>query len=43
MDEISIAINRIVIKSVLEIVQSIKQSKNNIPTQDAKQIFVSNA
>ena len=39
MDEIGTAIHRIVIKSVLEIVQSIKQSKNNIPTQDAKQIF----
>jgi hypothetical protein len=38
MGEIGTAIHRIVIKSVLEIVQSIKQSKNNIPTQDAKQI-----
>jgi hypothetical protein len=43
MGEIGTAIHRIVIKSVLEIVQSIKQGKNNISKQDAKQIFVSNA
>jgi hypothetical protein len=43
MGEIGTAIHRIVIKSVLEIVQSIKQGKNKISKQDAKQIFVSNA
>jgi hypothetical protein len=43
MGEIGTAIHRVVIKSILEIVQSIKQRKNNISKQDAKQIFVSNA
>src|SRR5919202_6752716 len=42
MGEIGTAIHRIVIKSTLEIVQSIKQGKNNISRQDAKQIFYSN-
>ena len=44
MGEIGSAIHRIVIKSILEIVQSIKQGNdNNISKQDAKQTFVSNA
>ncbi|HET7389692.1 MAG TPA: hypothetical protein VFJ51_02630, partial [Nitrososphaeraceae archaeon] len=45
MGEIGSAIHRIVIKSILEIVESIKQGNdnNNISKQDAKQIFVSNA
>src|SRR5919198_4180305 len=43
MGEIGTAIHRIVIKSILEIVQTIKRDRNNISKQDAKQIFVSNA
>lgn len=44
MGEIGSAIHRIVIKSILEIVQSITQGNdNNISKQYAKQIFVSNA
>src|ERR671938_1953578 len=42
MGEIGTAIHRIVIKSTLEIVQSIKQDKRNISKQDAEQIFYSN-
>jgi len=43
MGEIGTAIHRIVIKSMLEIVQSIKRDKSNISKQNAKQIFYSNA
>jgi hypothetical protein len=43
MGEIGTAIHRIVIKSILEIVQSIKQDKRNISKHDAVQVFVSNA
>jgi hypothetical protein len=43
MGEIGTAIHRIVIKSMLEIVQFIKRDKSNISKQNAKQIFVSNA
>src|SRR5919198_1969072 len=43
MGEIGTAIHRIVIKSILEIVQTIKRDRRNISKQDAKQIFVSNA
>jgi hypothetical protein len=40
MGEIGTAIHRIVIKSILEIVQSIKQDRHNIRKQDAKQFFI---
>jgi CRISPR/Cas system-associated exonuclease Cas4 (RecB family) len=43
MGDIGTAIHRIIIKSILEIVQAIKQGKNNIRKHDAKQMFVSNA
>ena len=43
MGEIGTAIHRIIIKSILEIVQSIKHDRSNISKQDAKQIFYSNA
>jgi hypothetical protein len=36
------AIHRIVIKSILEIVKSLKSGKNTLHKQDAKQIFTSN-
>jgi hypothetical protein len=43
MGEIGTAIHRIVIKLILEIVQSIKQDKSNISKENAKQIFYLNA
>jgi hypothetical protein len=42
MDLVGGAIHRIVIKSILEIVQSLMSGKNILYKQDAKQIFVLN-